>query len=43
MVYYLEKYVAFYDVIFQLVHYVENDVTAILVMNNQLPQNTSKL
>ena len=42
MVYYLENYVTFYDDIFQLVHYVGNDVTAILVMNNQLPQNMSK-
>ena len=27
MVYYLENYVSFYDDIFQLVHYVGNDVT----------------
>ena len=38
MVYYIENYVTFYDDIFQLVHYVGNDVTAILVMNNQLPK-----
>ena len=42
MVYYLENYITFYDDIFQLVHYVGNYVTAILVMNHQLPQNTSK-
>ena len=36
MVYYLENYVTFYDDIFQLVHYVGNDVTAILVMIREL-------